>query len=62
VAARSCRDIHPENDGKSKLEYRTPSVILDEKRRQPMKRSKFSEEQIAFCGSKAETDTLPVAE
>jgi hypothetical protein len=30
------------------LEAAHLSVILDDKRRQPMKRSKFSEEQIAY--------------
>jgi putative transposase len=50
-------DVSPENDGKAKLEYAGGFDGPSEERTGPMKRSKFSEEQVAYALRQAESGT-----
>ena len=49
-------DVSSENDDRLKLEYDAASVVSHE-RSEPMKRSKFSEEQIVYAIRQAESGT-----
>jgi putative transposase len=50
-------DVSPENDGRSKLAYAGGFDGPSHETTGPMKRSKFSEEQVAYALRQAEADT-----
>jgi putative transposase len=53
----SLADVSPENDGSSKLEYSGAFDGPSPERTGPMKRSKYSEEQVAYALRQVEAGT-----